>query len=228
MNLKRSWLFCLLALFAVLSGCAGTQSILTPQSYIGNKDVVTPYWNTVYLLTPKVTFEDVRTERDLSDQYYSNAKATSKNLVEVSGSAILQKGFRFLQENNLTLDQKIELNEVLLALGNQPEDFLKKGKDKGVFLPNLQKLHNVIGTEALMVQILKIKVGGGSFWDPLTGIVTPGTSTSHILAFLVDVKTGEVVWRNEVFFRTLPETEILNKSLEILFSKFPAKEGETR
>lgn len=225
-GLKKLWFLCLLALFKLLSGCA--TPILTQQSSIGSREVVAPDWNTVFLLTPKITYKDVQTEQELSPDQY-DAKTTSKNIVEFASNAISQKGFRVLQENDLTPDQVIKLSKVLLTLSNQSEDLLKQRKDKEVFLAHLQEVHNTVGAEILMVQILKVKVGKSGYLIPginTSGVVVPGTSTSHILASLIDVKTEEVIWRNEVFFRKLPKTGILNKSLEMLFSTFPAKRKE--
>ncbi len=225
-HLKRSWLLCLLTVFTMLIGCATSpKPIVIQQPSIGSREVVAPDWDTVFLLTPKLTYKNVQTEEELVPNQYA-AEATSKEIVDFANNAIGQKGFRVLQENDLTPDQKTQLTVTLTALTDQAEDLLKQQKEKKSFLAYFRELYEIAGAEGVLVHVLKVKVGAGSYWDPNTGSIASSTSTSHIIAFLLDGTTGEVVWKNEVFFRDVPTTNLLNKSLGMLFSAFPGKNKE--
>lgn len=224
---RKVWLFCFLVAGAtIFIGCATSpKPILIQQPSSSNQEGVPPEWKTIFLLTPKLTYQDVQTEAELlPDQY--GGKTTSKDIVDFASNVIEQKGLRVLQEHDLTPNQKSQLTVTLAALHDHAGAILKQRNEKEGFLADFRELSEIAGAEGVMGHVLKVKVGAGSYWDPNTGAIASSASTSHILAFLVDATTGEVVWKNEVFFRDVPTTKLLTKSLGMLFSVFPTKKEE--
>jgi hypothetical protein len=222
--LKRK-LFTLL-LFALLCGCATTpEPMLIQQSPVGGKEVISPDWTTVLIMPPFMDYKDVRTEKELSPNLYGG-QATARNITDAASRSIQGNGFKAFDDKDLGPDQKKVVDEALRDLGNQVDEWARKSKEKTLPVSFTQKLRDETNAEAVLFNLLKVKVGEGAYGFPGSGAIAPGASTSHLVAFLVDVRTGNVVWRNELFLRDRPGTSVFNKSLEMLFSKFPAKKKE--
>jgi hypothetical protein len=216
----------ILFLFALVSGCATTpEPMLIQQSSVGGKEVISPDWTSVLIMPPLMDYKDVRTEKELPPNLYGG-QATARNITEAASRSIRGNGFNAFEEKDLAPDQKKVLDEVLKDFGNQVDEWAKKSKEKTLPVPFFQKLRDETNAEVVLFNLLKAKIGEGAYGFPGSGAIAPGASTSHLVAFLVDIRTGNVVWRNELFLRERPDTKIFNESLEMLFSKLPAKKKE--
>ena len=55
----------------------------------------------------------------------------------------------------------------------------------------------------LLVQFVRVKQGPGGSWNPYSGAITSGMSTTSFQAALISTRTGQVAWKNEVLERTV-------------------------
>lgn len=71
----------------------------------------------------------------------------------------------------------------------------------------------------IFVQIMKLKKGPGSSWNPMTGQITTGMASTLLQAALISVRTGEVTWKSEQFERKVYRAgdPKLTKLLDLLY-----------
>ena len=186
---------------------------------------MTPDWTAVFIMPPLMDYRDVRTEKELLPNLVGG-QATARNVTETASRFLRSSGFKTFDENGLRPDQKKALDESLKSLGIQIDEWVRRSKGKQLPVSFVRQLCSETNAQAVLFNLLKVKLGEGAFWDPNSGMIAPGANTSQIVAFLVDVETGDIVWRNELFLRDKPDTQIFNKSLEMLFSKLPARAKE--
>ena len=224
MRLSQLRVFHLCVLFAFLIGCSATPVMVQQSSKNGSKTVV-PEWNNIFLLTPTLSFKEVKTEQELPPERYGS-ESILEHLVDYVGETVSQKGFKVIHQTDMAGGQQTELGQVLSSLNNLANKLTKRRKPKRHILDTLHALHDHTGAEGLLVHVFRVKVGSGGTWDPNSGAITPGSSTSHIIACLIDIETGEVMWRNEVFVRCMLDPEKLHECLDMLYSTFPVKQKE--
>jgi hypothetical protein len=85
----------------------------------------------------------------------------------------------------------------------------------------LGSLGSVLDADLVIVSLLKVKVGRGGYWDPYSGGIYPGTSTSDLMLAILDLREHRVIWTNEVFARRGPDRALLEKMLEMALASFP-------
>lgn len=72
----------------------------------------------------------------------------------------------------------------------------------------------------IFVQFMEVQQGPGSSWNPNTGGITSAMDSTLVRAALISTRTGEVVWKSEVFERKMfrPVDAKFAKVLDQLFS----------
>jgi hypothetical protein len=61
----------------------------------------------------------------------------------------------------------------------------------------LNDLATVTGNSAVLVQFMRIKTGPSGSWNPWTGQITSGMSSTVLQVSLISCQTGQVLWKNE-------------------------------
>jgi hypothetical protein len=81
--------------------------------------------------------------------------------------------------------------------------------------------------ELVLAQSLRIKVGPGGSWNPMTGSITSAMDSTLAQAALVCSNTGKVVWKNEQFIRkaSKPDSPEFSKMLTLLYANLEIKSG---
>lgn len=213
----------LAAVFA--TGCATATPILAPSalsnplaprqrlSFAGRKILVIP---------PKVSYRDAQRETALPVNF-SGTPWVSTSLSAFAKQLLPQQGFTVLREDVPADQEPVELRTLLFAWADRPDLLLKPwAKERDRILTEFRIAKEVLGADAVLVQLLDIKAGTAATWDAvISGTVTSGTSTSDLQAGLVDTATGEIVWKRQVFFREVPNEKLLKNSLHALYGDFP-------
>ena len=76
---------------------------------------------------------------------------------------------------------------------------------------------------AVLSHLVRVKVGPGTLYNPMSGLIHSSMSHTLLRASLIDCKSGQVLWKNQVLLRELPRTEStqFTESLELLYQNFP-------
>ncbi len=75
----------------------------------------------------------------------------------------------------------------------------------GVFNDETQRAVGHLATLSqdylILAQFMQVKHGPGATWNPMSGAITSGMSSTLLQAALISTHTGQVIWKNEVFER---------------------------
>ena len=93
----------------------------------------------------------------------------------------------------------------------------------------LQSLASYDENMTILVNYVDVKVGSRGSWDPNTGLITSQNSKSLFRAALFQCSTGQLLWKDEIFLRELPElsSERFAESIDLLLLNFPCKKDQT-
>lgn len=204
------------------AGCASSEKIvqadLGPSATTGayTKPIVASMH--VWVLSPKLVYEDVRNETVLDPAAYRGPEI-ARMLTDTGLAALRSKGVRevrAVESCSLTAERKS-----LAELAAAEADRLFLSSPDPQVLQALKKFAGADESSEVLVQYARIKVGPGGFYDPLlTGAVRAGASSVHLSAALIECGTGSVRWQNSVLLRELPKPDSSNflKALQQLYS----------
>ena len=193
------YLWIILGLSLSFIGCATSRPILVQP--VQNTGATAPVFagKTIFIMPPKVTYRDVRNEQELSRMEKQSQKVYSQ-LVSFSEKKISSRqGFKVLTSDNLNENQKESSGFSLSNLAAQSEIILKlKNKSREKFITQLQSLGSSVSANAVLVQVLEVKVGMATQWSPITGVMAAGTNSFDLKSGLIEVTTGNIVWQQEI------------------------------
>lgn len=215
---------------AFVSGCATTSKITqtgaSTGSVSGAAASVVPASTRVLVLTPKVVFEDARTEAPLDSTANGGpglvTALTDKAIATLKAKHIPEAAY--VSGGNLSVEQKA-LAEQASALANR---LVRENPDPEA-IRFIQGLAATNESVAVLVQYVRVKVGPSGGWDPIYGAITSGASSSHFRAALLDCQTGRRLWESSVLLRELPDSNSsdFNKVLKNLYSTLNPKTRKT-
>jgi hypothetical protein len=169
------------------------------------------------VLTPKVVFEDTQTESPLDSTAHGGPGLVTA-LTERAIAALKAKDIpyaAYVSDGDLVAEQK-KLAEQASALANR---LIRVNPDPEAirFIQGLAATNVLV---AVLVQYVRVKVGPSGTWDPNSGAITSGASSSHFRAALLECQTGRGLWQNSVLLRKLPDPSAsdFNKVLTVLYS----------
>jgi len=210
-----------LALVVLIAGCTINSNITQTGGGTGDASAATPSVvpasTRVWVLTPKVVYEDTRTEVTL-DSSDHGGPALVAALAEQAVSILDSKGLHEVacpRESSLSAEQKV-LAEQASASANH----LVRVN------PDPQAIHYILGlastneSVAVLAQYVRVKVGPHGTWDPNSGAITSGASSSYFRAVLLDAQTGRRLWENSVLLREVakPNNSNFKTVVTLLFS----------
>lgn len=174
----------------------------------------------VIVIDPLVQFEDVRSDRIVPSSASQDEIFRSRLLAAATGEVEARKLGMVKPESFSDLhvaDDCARLRSMSsrLARGSVTEEAREI----------LKRLADVNDGYAVLVQFMRVKVGPGGSWNPYSGAITSSISSTLLQAALVASKTGQVIWKNEVFVRKTfrPDSPKFTKNLGLLYQTFAAK-----
>ncbi len=80
---------------------------------------------------------------------------------------------------------------------------------------------------AILAHYTRVKVGPRGHYDPISGAMGPGMSSSYLRSVMLDCQTENILWHNEVFFRDIPkkDDEIFEEALDLLYRNLSVEAG---
>lgn len=225
MKTKLSQAFALLAIalsIILLIGCATSSKISHAD---GNHELASGVMpdqlsipTRVRVLTPKVVYEDARTEAPLAASAFGGA-GLEVALVAKALSALAPKGFAQVVSCADVSDLSEEQMTIAEQAGELSNRLFRAHPDPRV-LALLRGLAEVDQPVAVLAQYVRVKVGPRGTWDPNTGAITSSASSTVFRAALFDCQTGGRLWDNVVLLRRLPDPDNkdYDKVMELLYS----------
>ena len=214
-------LLIVLAVVALSAGCATTSSITQTG---GNPGLVSAPPNSsvppsikVWVLTPKVVFENTQTEEPL-DAITNGGPAMIAALTDKSVSILKAKinpSVASVSTGNLSAEQKASAEQAS-ASANQ----LVRKRQNSQAMNTIRSLASTNESVAVLVQYVRVKIGPSKTWNQNTGAITADASSSHFRAVMLDCRTGRCLWGNSVLLREAPDpnNKQFDKVLSLLYS----------
>jgi hypothetical protein len=203
--------------FLVLFGCATiTEPVHVKRQENEQSFKAVVSGKKVFILKPFIS--TTTTDSETPVQPESTGAIELANLIENSARNVSQKAGAsgFITKDDAALHNDLS-REALQSLASNQHILLSYYKDKSVLKGNLQTIAQATGTELLCAYSIVVKVGGGSGWNPISGQIWQGTSSTSVKAVLISTSTGKILWGNEIFVRTLASDKQCVQAVEKLF-----------
>lgn len=205
----------------LLSGCA----TMTRPVAIGsqNDDVLLALGQgsaRVLLLPPLASFETVSTEAPLPNTIYGGVEARSM-MVAAAATHLAEFGIQPIDPETEPLANNASMVDLVARLGEESAVLTRAYKDKSALVPLLRDVRDISDAHFMYVQTLKVKVGSSASYDPNTGAMAQGTSSSAVKAVLISLPDAEQVWSNESMARYLPSDGKFETAVNMLYPEVP-------
>lgn len=198
----------------VLVACAARPVVVISQApdsqVISDIDVLVPQ--------PFLQFERIQDERILSASDYQG-DAIEASLLSASKNAVELRGFAMVDCRSLQSKEIVELCDQLRSISPK----LSRGLISNETEILLKRFASFNKRFAVLVTFLQVKVGPGSFWNPSGGAIRSSMSSSLLRIALIHCVTKQILWKNQVLLRQLPQAESrqFSESLDLLYQSLP-------
>lgn len=215
-----AFMFCLI----VLSGCATvTNSVHVKRQENDQTFKAAVAGKKIFILQPFISAKTTNHEAPVA---HDSCGATSlSNLIEESIRNIGQEtgASPLIARNDAafieTYLQDDSAKEAITTLEDNHNVLLSYYRDKTELVPSLRSIAEATGAELICAYSINVKVGGSGGWDPNSGRIWQGTSSTSVKAVLISTSTGKILWGNEMFARTIASDTQAIKAAEKLFTE---------
>lgn len=205
-------------MFTIVSCATRPIAISTTRTYEG----AFPLSSEVLILSPLLKFERLHDETILDPSEFGGPAIIS-NLNARARNALVKGKFRIAQTESLKATEFVDLLSRLQSLSSSLSTGQVKDEANGI----LKRLSAQNQHLLILSHFLYSKVGPGGYWNPNTGAIGSSMSTCRIRVSLIQCSTAQVLWKNEVILRQLPQvgSSTFEEALDLLYTNFPeAKE----
>lgn len=220
-NISVVFLMCCAFMFY---GCATTTAsvhLKPPGNKKPFKEVVSA--KKLFMMQPFISAVTTNTEEPVS---LETCGATSlANLLENHVRKVCQDTGSAKITFQKDIAQEGPAQEALKSIADKSRVLMSYYRNKEELMPSFQTIAKATGAEIIGAYSIAVKVGGSGGWNPNTGQIWQGTSSTTIKAVLISPTTGKVLWGNEIFVRTLASDKQCVEAAEMLFTD--AKREET-
>ena len=175
----------------------------------------------IILLNPLILIEDVRDGSELSP-LKGGAADLAPLLRSAARSAAESRGYSVVDDDSL------QDADALSACGQL--GIASRKLARGVLDDDLRHTLGLVAQAndgyAVLAQAMRIRIGPGRSWNPWTGNITSSMSNTVFQASLISASTAEVLWKNELLVRKLPQPtdKRFMSSLHGLYGSLPSRE----
>lgn len=203
------------------AGCSTTSQVTSSAGSANpnadGKVYSVPAGTAVWLLAPRVSFEDARTGLKLDPAFHGGA-ALATALTENATTTLKSRGLPdviSLTDGSVSTSQKTAADQA-----SSTANRLARALPDSETALCLRELASTNRPTAALVQYVRAKIGPSGTWDPNTGAITSDPSSTQIRAALVDCQSGACLWENSVLLRKRADAagSDLAKALNVLFA----------
>ncbi len=210
----------------LFAGCATATPVLVQSPSYTRQSAVSFDGQKIFILSPKIVYRDASSDRELPSAG-SRARGPDSELLSYAQESIPQRDFSVMSFNDLTSEEQLQLDGILSTLKESSNELFKTWKKREDLQQSLEILKESVHADAVLAQILEVRLGTSGTWDPVvSGAVTAGTNSSEVKMGLFETSTGNLVWKRSAYFRQIPERGLLYKSLQMLYADFPHSSTE--
>lgn len=161
----------------------------------------------ILVLPPKVTRDSFRVGRQVRVAYINELSVT-RWVHRIALGTLRRTGFLSSEHGASNTDEGHSA-EKLIQLSDR---LVRQRVPRNDLLSLLGGLNHEAVNLGVLVQHLHIKVAPKGSWNPRTGALAVGMSNSDLRGVILDRKTGEILWKGEMYIRMIPE--VGNKRFE--------------
>ena len=221
----KTWPFWLLLVSAFLQACGMRHSA---PSFRGPAIQVPQ--DTIIMVSPVIRYENLyKEERNITEEVLHRKLLDAYK--EKVRSIVTQKGFN-VEESYIKVKGPLNLNtnsankysSYTFSIDEVAHFLIEFSK--GYVSPKGQILlqQNCPSQNYLLLALsLKFHHGEGVSWNPNTGELRPSTHKTCLFAGLIDCSSNEVIWKNSIILRGIPNkpNDDFNETIDVLFANFP-------
>jgi hypothetical protein len=177
----------------------------------------------ILVLRPLLKFERIQDEAPLLASDYQRG-AIESDLLAAARHVIESKKFIMVDPQ---AHQDMNIAELCEKLHSQSAK-LSRGIVSDEIEISLKQLASFNERSAVFVQLFRVKIGPGGYWNPNTGAIASSMSSSSLRVALIRCSTGQVLWRKQVLLRGLPRprSSQFSEMLKLLYQDFPRRKEE--
>jgi len=199
----------------LLTGCNTAPVIVKPTSM----DVPVVHiakHQKILIIVPSVTAKNV----------YSGGPSTPNQfkmdgyaglMASLAKKGLKEKGFVVATQEDVRNSQDNPMEAVLRELTEFTPILASPYKENAGALPLLKQLEGGMGIDLVCAMSLVVKEGKPPGYNPMSGEMWQGATSSAFRAALISTSSGQAVWNNEVYVRKPPDDQVITKSMELLF-----------
>jgi len=216
-NCSRPVIF-LLAVFNIFTLSCCTQVNLVPPAKTSSYTATNLQKLNILVFDPVISLKNVANDKPLNpDKIPVSLKSLETEVSRRLKQQLIDKKIEFSMLPELT--NKEDLIYLCNNIKRYNKALISSFKSKDEALPYLRELKNKCGYDAIAIVVVRVNVGKNIFFDPIiSGMILPQTHTTEIKIAFVSLISGQHLWSNEVFLRSLPNETILQESLDLLFN----------
>lgn len=220
-NTSSSRNFSLLSVVAALTSLALFTACVSSPVVVPKTTDLAPEINrdlSILIIPPCLKFESIQDEKPLKASDY-NGDAIEKRMIAVAQQALNSKGFAAHDRETDSRSSTPETDNRFYSLSPKLSQGVVSDGDKRY----MKQLASTDDRLSVLVSYIKVKVGTGAAWNPMSGIIRSDNSSCFLHSALIHCTTGQVLWKNQIFLRELPqiESESFSDSLDLLYRNFP-------
>lgn len=153
--------------------------------------------NKVIVLPPLIEFETLQANARDRASHTGSIESFEARLLTTANETLKARRFTAVAPETLQNTAADERLKQLQPLSSRLARGIVNEEAKAM----LNDLAALTENSAVLVQLLKIKTGPGSSWNPWTGQITSAMSSTILQVALISSQTGKVLWKNESIAR---------------------------
>jgi len=196
------------------------EGVKAKSSYVPKKDTIKSgkVYKNVFILKPLVIYENAYNEERIYDVEDEKIGKVVDQAYDESLETLVALGSDPIIFASLSDSQETAIENQIKDLQKNTEVLIKRWKDKSKYLEDFNSISKVSGCDALLVVVIRVKMGSNASWDPiLTGKIVPTTSTTMVKSVLIDLSTGDISWFGSSIAREMPNKANLKSCFKVLF-----------
>jgi hypothetical protein len=173
---------------------------------------------TIFLMPPLLSFEQASDESPLPPDQYGGEIVREVMMTEVP-NGLSEIGIKCMLADDIPSDQQAVAMDLINNLLEESAVITSIYKDKSYIIPKLQQLKTITNLSSACFQIVKVKIGSGSYYNPYSGEMALGTSSSSIKVYIVSLDDGKILWSNKAIARNQPKSSKFRQAVRMVFSQ---------
>lgn len=215
-NLRSTYVIGLFSITLLFISCATSSRV----SHVPGEETIIVTGKNIFVLPASIRYESLESEVELSPDEYRGSEVAVL-LMQATLDILSENGFNVQHADTFKFSDAKIYQKVL----DQRQEFFRSSLAADP-KKNLDNLGATCDYPNILVLDLKVQVGPGGSWNPLSGGIKSGMSYSRIRAVLIDTKSGNALWKSKLQLREIPDPtdQDFIQSINLLYKNLKRKE----